>query len=41
MAWTVAAVKKLGDKTKAQFSVYSENKIKDVAAALRISTTIQ
>ena len=33
-------VKKLGTHTKAQFNLYNENRISDLAAGLRITTTI-
>ncbi|MCK9181450.1 MAG: hypothetical protein M0P13_01035 [Fibrobacteraceae bacterium] len=40
-AWTVGIVKKIGSRTKAQVSAYSEKEISDVALAARISTTIK
>lgn len=39
-AWTVAFVKTYG-RTKAQLNIFSEKELKDVAAALRFTTTIK
>lgn len=41
LAWTLGLVKKLGTRTKAQFNLYNEKKISDLAAGLRITTTIK
>lgn len=41
LGWAVGIVKKLGSRTKAQVSVYSENEVSDVALAARITTTIK
>lgn len=41
LAWTLGLVKKLGGRTKAQFNVYSEKEMSDLAAGLRITTTIK
>ena len=40
-AWAAGIVKKLGSRTKAQVSVYSENELSDVAFSARITTTIK
>ncbi len=40
-AWTVALVKNIGKKTKAQLSFFSEDGLGDVGTALRITTTIK
>jgi hypothetical protein len=41
IAWTASFIKKFGKRTKIQFSAYSEQKVSDVALAVRLTSTIK
>ena len=41
IAWTASLIKKFGKRTKIQFSAYSEQKVSDVALAVRLTSTIK
>ena len=41
LGWSAGIVKKIGSRSKAQVSLYSENEISDIAVSARITTTIQ
>lgn len=41
LGWAVGIVKKIGSRSKAQVSLYSENEVSDVAIAARLTTTIK
>ena len=41
LGWAVGLVKKIGSRSKAQVSLYSEKEISDIALAARLTTTIK